>query len=245
MFQLAKFHGIVGRESRLYEEENDDDEEKNITAIQRFGGILAKQLVMRARGLNERRDAVFRARMNCLGGGMGAASAMSQDTNDGGDDEEEEEEEDSITSISAGGQRSTGDSVIDSSTAMDRYKSNDRGDESELIQRKNNKRKHILPTGLLLDSCTDRLGNIHQAVKNPWKVQMNGGRAGKRYTPSYRCCMDGCSKMSRSHCYQCNKSYCFKLTDDNTNDGMTGMVIASKASCFHKHVREIRRTSRR
>jgi hypothetical protein len=48
-----------------------DDDDENVTAIQRFGGILAKQLVLKAQGLNERRSKLFRVRMNYLGAGMG------------------------------------------------------------------------------------------------------------------------------------------------------------------------------
>jgi hypothetical protein len=67
-FQLVSFHGIIGREHSLYADYDDDD--KNVTAIQQFRGILVKQLVIKAQGLNERRRHQLRARMNCLGGGM-------------------------------------------------------------------------------------------------------------------------------------------------------------------------------
>jgi hypothetical protein len=59
-FQLASFHGIISREQRLYADYDNDDDEKNVPAIQWFGGILAKQLILKAQGLNERRS-------ECLG----------------------------------------------------------------------------------------------------------------------------------------------------------------------------------
>ncbi len=100
---------------------------------------------------------------------------------------------------------------------------------------------------VLLHSMVDRMGCTHQAVKNQWKVQKNGDRAGKGYTPAYSCSMDGCNKKSRVHCYQCNKVFCFSLVDDKESSmgGRTGMVTGDTNSCFAKHVKQIKRKSRR
>ena len=119
----------------------------------------------------------------------------------------------------------------------------ERSDELEIKERnKKRERKTVL-----VDSVSDRLGNTHQAVKNAWKWQTKGAGAGKGYTPAYPCCLDGCNKRSRVHCYQCNKVYCFSLIDEKSgvNDGSPGMVIGATTSCFYKHVHQMRRKSRR
>jgi hypothetical protein len=40
--------------------------------------------------------------------------------------------------------------------------------------------------------------------------------------PAYVCSMDGCKKVSRVHCYQCNKVFCFSLINDKESSGMGG-----------------------
>jgi hypothetical protein len=235
MFQLATFHGIIGRAHCLYAD-YDDDDEKNVTAIQRFGGILAKQLVLKARGLDERRRQQLRARMNCLGGGMDdfISSQESIKYVDDDDDDDcgmavaEDEEMSTISGIGSGSVDSSKDEA---------GQSNDSG-----IMSKSNKRGR---NTMLVDSMVDRLGNVHQAVKNPWKLQVNGGRMGKGYTPAYPCCQSGCKKRSRVHCYQCNKVFCFRLINDVEDKGSTGMIVGGKESCFSKHVHQIRRKSGR
>jgi hypothetical protein len=244
-FQLATFHGIIGRQNRLYEEDADDDEEKNITAIQRFGGILARQLVMMANGFDERRNRQFLARMNCLGSGM-VGNSFSQESNEWDENEREEgEEEDNVSAIDDGGgsRVSIFSDVAHSASTVQRDEGDESADEQQSIERNKKRERNTV----LVDSVTDRLGNTHQAVKNPWKLQVKGSAAGKGYTPAYPCCLDGCNKRSRVHCYQCNKVYCFSLNDDKKShiDGSTGMVIGDRMSCFYKHVHETRRKSRR
>jgi hypothetical protein len=232
-FQLASFHGIIGRAHCLYADYDDDDDEKNVTAIQRFGGILAKQLVLKARGLDERRREQIRARMNCLGGGMDDFMSSQESIKYADDDDDrgmaqvEDEEMSTISGIGS----------VSFNSKDEAGQSNDSG-----IMSKSNKRGR---NTMLVDSMVDRLGNVHQAVKNPWKLQANGGRMGKGYTPSYPCCLNGCKKRSRVHCYQCNKVFCFRLINDANDKGSTGMIVGDKESCFSKHVHQIRRKSGR
>ena len=189
---------------------------------------------MKANGFDERRKLLLRARMNCLGGGR-ASYNLSQESNELNEDEDEdgigvEEEGEDVSTISGIG---GGNDITN----------NDRSErlcESERIN--NNKRSR---EQVLVDSATDRMGNTHQAVKNPWKVQANGERVGKGYTPAYLCSMDGCEKVSRVHCYQCNKVFCFSLTNDKEDNGSTDMLIGKKTSCFYKHVNQVRRKTNR
>jgi hypothetical protein len=242
-FQLASFHGIIGRDQSLTTDYDDDEEEKNVTAIQRFGGILAKQLVMKAQGLNERRKELFRVRMNCLGTGMGDF-ASSQESNEINEEDDEVGisaalDEDVSTISGIGGGDGNGNSDDDDEDSIIK---GGKSVESGSINNKNRNKQTVL-----LHSMVDRMGSTHQAVKNQWKVQKNGDRAGKGYTPAYVCSMDGCKKKSRVHCYQCNKVFCFSLVDDKESSmgGSTGMVTGDTDSCFVKHVHQVKRKSRR
>jgi hypothetical protein len=116
-----------------------------------------------------------------------------------------------------------------------------RSDELDIMSK--NKKRGM--NTMLVDSMVDRMGNVHQAIKNPCKLQVNGGRMGKGYTPSYPCCLNGCKKRSRVHCYQCNKVFCFRLTNDVEGNGSTGMIVSDNESCFSKHIHQIRRKSSR
>jgi hypothetical protein len=215
-----------------------------MTAIQRFGGILAKQLVLKARGLDERRKQQLRARMNCLGGDMDDFMSSQESIKYADDDDDddcgmavaEDEEMSTISGIGSGSVDSSKDEAGGSTVI-------DRSDDSGIMSKSKKRGRNVM----LLHSIVDRMGCTHQAIKNQWKIQKNGDRAGKGYMPAYNCCMDGCNKKSRVHCYQCNKVFCFSLVNDmeSSMDGSTGMVTGDNASCFAKHVNQVRRKSRR
>jgi hypothetical protein len=187
-FQLASFYGIISREQSL----TTDYDEKNVTAIQQFGGILAKQLVLKAQGLNERRSELFRARMNCLGAGMRDFTS-SQELN------ELDEEDDDEVGISA-----AVDEDISTISGIGGGDGNDNSDNDnedsiikggKLVKSGSINNKNRSKQTVLLHSMVDRMGCTHQAVKNQWKIQKNGDRSGKGYMPAYVCSMDGCKKV--------------------------------------------------
>jgi hypothetical protein len=187
-FQLASFYGIISREQSL----TTDYDEKNVTAIQQFGGILAKQLVLKAQGLNERRSKLFRARMNCLGAGMRDFTS-SQELN------ELDEEDDDEVGISA-----AVDEDISTISGIGGGDGNDNSDNDnedsiikggKLVKSGSINNKNRSKQTVLLHSMVDRMGCTHQAVKNQWKIQKNGDRSGKGYMPAYVCSMDGCKKV--------------------------------------------------
>jgi hypothetical protein len=84
---------------------------------------------------------------------------------------------------------------------------------------------------------TDRIGNMHTVTKYPWKVQKTNG---KGYTPAKHCSMEGCKRLTKVFCVQCNKPYCFGLRKDATRKSATDVV-----TCFAQHVKDIRRSSNR
>jgi hypothetical protein len=71
---------------------------------------------------------------------------------------------------------------------------------------------------------TDRIGNIHTVAKYPWKVQKTNGEG---YTPAKHCSMEGCKRLTRAFCVQCNKPYCFGLRNDIMRKSTTDVV-----TCF-------------
>jgi hypothetical protein len=209
-----------------------------------FGGILAKQLVLKASEFGERRREQLMVRMNYLGSGMGvfmSSQELGKYVDD--DDDNEDDNGDCGIAVAEDGEISTISGIGGGNVKSDNDAGGSnivRSDKLDVMSKKKKRGRNAM----LVESMVDRLGNVHQAIKNPWKLQANGGgRMGKGYTPAYPCCLNRCKKRSRVHCYQCNKVFCFSSINDVEGNGSAEMNVSDNESCFSKYVHQIRRKS--
>ena len=227
-FQLAAFHGLMfSKEEAIYgsSDETIDHEERNACAIQRFAGILAKQLLMMGQRLKreeqrKRKREEWRRMVASSSSTNSDEFISSQESNtvsgfEGMDEEDEEEE------VVGGG----GEGVV--TTAAEQERGNEMEDWNKVAE-------------VVLVSFRDRMGNLHEAKKYPWRWQATNNR---KYTPSRPCCIGGCDARSRVFCKQCKLPFCYKLAGhhnwEGSDDGDDG------ESCFAKHVKDIKRKSGR
>jgi hypothetical protein len=184
--------------------------------------------------------------MNYSGSGMGVFMSSQElgkyvdddDNNNNNEDDNEDcgiavaedEEISTISGIGSGNDKSDNDAGGSNIV---------RSDKLDVMSKKKKRGRNTM----LVESMVDRLGNVHHAIKNPWKLQANGGRMGKGYTPAYPCCLDRCKKRSRVHCYQCNKVFCFSLINDVEGNGSAEMNVSDNESCFSEYVHQIWRKS--
>jgi hypothetical protein len=226
-FQLATFHDLIGKQVFLYDD-FEVDEEKNVCAIKRFGGVLARQLLIKAefldKEMNFRVEDTRDKRRKSVFPDDGLMS--SQDTNIMMEDEEEEGGTFMSGCSSAGG----GGANVEG-----RGRSNTFNDELDMEASMSQTEKVAPPKDKSNILCTfvDRLGKIHQAEKYPMKVQPNG----KRYTFATRCSAEGCKKNTRVFCNGCNKPFCFSLSK--------GEGKADRNECFLSHFRNVKRKNKR
>jgi hypothetical protein len=188
-FQLATFHELIGRNMLVYENEV-EDAERNVYAIRKFGGILAKQLLIMAQELKKGRREEATSRLSARMNWMRPADELlsSQDSNV---INEEDEETRSVKSK---------EETLDINTLKGKRKAN-------AIEQEND--------SLLVYSLTDRMGTTHHAMKFEKKVQKEGIGCGKAYTPSKSCSFHQCKRQTRVYCMSCNKTFCFSLKNDN------------------------------
>jgi len=190
-FQLAAFHGLMfSKEEAIYgSDETIDHEERNACAIQRFAGILAKQLLMMGQRLKreeqrKRKREEWRRMVESSSSINSDEFVSAQESNTVSGfkvmDEEDEEE------VGGGGESA----VVTDAAAAGQWDEGEqeRGDGME----DGNKVAEVV-----LVSFRDRMGNLHEAKKYPWRWQATNN---KRYTPSRPCCLGGCNARSRVFC---------------------------------------------
>lgn len=234
-FQLAVFHGLmVSKEQHIYG--SDDDDERNACAIQRFAGILAKQLLLM--GEECKRNRRKRRRFELRGGRTHLFSDESDDflssqessSTFGGfavlDGEANQFEEESSK------EESRKKEGISAATRVDM--NDDKKEEGDGEIKKENEEEE----DCFLASFTDRMGERHDAFKYRQRVQSTNG---KKYTPAKRCSRIGCKCRSRVYCKQCKEPFCYKLVKnvDGTDED------DEEISCFQQHITNIKRSSNR
>jgi hypothetical protein len=240
-FQLAVFHGLmVSKEQNIYGSEDGDDE-RNACAIQKFAGILGKQLLLMGEEIKKKRRR--RRRFELRGGRTQLFPDESDDflssqdssiVGAGGfavmDDEDEQEKEEKAEDDKNTKKRDS--SAMMNSQVEGGVSSTSNAEVTE-IKKEGEKKNEVLA------SHQDRLGDLHQAKKYEWKVQSTNG---KGYTRAKRCSRIGCKSRTRVYCVQCNEPFCYKLLngigEDDDDEG-------GDISCFHQHFMNIKRVSKR
>jgi hypothetical protein len=230
---FSKEESIYGSEETIY-----DNEERNACAIQRFSGILAKQLLMMGQRLKveerKRKREEWRRMVASNTSSSSDDFASSQESNTvwiNADEEAEVEEDDNEVGRGEEG------------VTLGATEGEEGGEEIVLDELNNNSQRDDRKKGgeVIIVSFRDRMGNLHEARKYPMRMQSTNKRW---YTPARVCSIDGCDAKTRVYCKQCKLPYCYKLVgqnweETNGDDGNDG------ESCFAKHVRDIRRKSGR